>query len=143
MTRWLGLAARLSLGLTFAWAAVAKLPDLRTFAEEVANYQLLPSALVPAAAVAFVGVELACAAALLVGRWVRAASALCGAMLVLFIVALTQALVRGIDLRCGCFGGADLATWGTVWRDVVLLGVAAAAWRWGERANYSTQTPLS
>ncbi len=143
MTRWMGLAARLVLGGVFAWAAVTKLPDLRTFAEEVANYQLLPSALVPLAAVAFVGLELASAAALLVGRWVRAASLLCGAMLVVFIVALTQALVRGIDLRCGCFGGADLATWGTVWRDVALLAVAGVAWRWGEREDYSTHTPLS
>jgi uncharacterized membrane protein YphA (DoxX/SURF4 family) len=141
MTRWLGLAARLVLGLTFAWAAVTKVPDLRTFAEEVANYQLLPSGLVPMAAVAFIGLELAVAAALLAGRWVRAASVLCGALLVAFIVALTQALVRGIDLRCGCFGGADLATWGTVWRDVGLLVVAGVAWRWGER--HSTQTPLS
>jgi putative oxidoreductase len=143
MTRWLGLAARLALGVTFAWAVVTKLPDLRTFAEEVANYQLLPSGLVPFATVAFVGLELVAAVALLLGRWVRAASLLSGALLVAFIVALTQALVRGIDLRCGCFGGADLATWGTVARDVVLLGVSGASWKWGERTTYSTQTPLS
>jgi putative oxidoreductase len=143
MTRWLGLAARLALGVTFAWAAVTKLPDMRTFAEEVANYQILPSGLVPLATVAFVGLELVAGAALILGRWVRAASLLSGALLVAFIVALTQALMRGIDLRCGCFGGADLATWGTVVRDVVLLGVSVVAWRWGERPNYSTQTPLS
>ncbi|MFM2151826.1 MAG: hypothetical protein RL199_261 [Pseudomonadota bacterium] len=143
MTRWLGFAARIVLGATFAWAAVTKVPDLRTFAEEVANYQLLPSAMVPAAAVGFVGLELVAAAALLVGRWVRAASLLSGALLLAFIVALTQALVRGIDLRCGCFGGADLATWGTVARDVVLLALSAAAWQWGDRGGYSTQTPLS
>ncbi len=143
MTRWLGLAARLALGFTFAWAVVTKLPDLRTFAEEVANYQLLPSGLVPLATVGFVGLEFVAAVALLLGRWVRAASLLSGALLVAFIVALTQALVRGIDLRCGCFGGTDLATWSTVARDVVLLGLSAVAWMWGERTDYSTQTPLS
>jgi putative oxidoreductase len=134
MRRWIGLAARVALGLVFIAAAVTKLPDLRTFAEEVANYQLLPAMLVPLAAVAFVGAELVLGASLLAGIWVRASAVLAGAMLVVFIVALSQALVRGIDLRCGCFGGADVATWGTVARDVGLLVVAAVAVRFGEPA---------
>ncbi len=131
MTRLVGLASRVLLGGTFAWAAATKLPDLRAFAEEVANYQLLPPALVPLAAVAFVGLELVVGLALMSGRLVRAASALSAGLLAAFIVALSQALVRGIDLRCGCFGGADLATWGTVGRDVALLGLAGLSWRWG------------
>lgn len=127
MKRVLAVVARLVLGATFVLAAVTKLPDLPSFAEEVANYQLLPAALVPLAALAFVGTELVAGLALLAGVWVRAATALSAAMLVVFIVALTQALARGIDLRCGCFGGAELATWGTVARDVGLLAVAWVA----------------
>jgi len=131
MTRLVGLASRVLLGATFLWAAATKLPDLRAFAEEVANYQLLPPALVPLATVAFVGLELVVGLALMSGRLVRAASALSVGLLAAFILALSQALVRGIDLRCGCFGGADLATWGTVGRDFALLALAGLSWRWG------------
>ena len=44
-----------------------------------------------------------------------------GGMMIAFILGLSQALLRGIDLRCGCFGGAELATWGTVARDALIL----------------------
>jgi len=51
-----------------------------------------------------------------------------------FIAGLSQALLRGIDLRCGCFGGDELATWGTVARDFALLVPAVAvAWPLRER----------
>ena len=134
MRRAVGVGLRVALGGVFVFAALSKLPDLRSFAEAVANYQLLPAKLVPAAALAFCGVELACGVALVVGLYTRAAATLAGAMLVVFIAALSQALVRGIDLRCGCFGGAELATWGTVLRDVVLLGLAIAT-AWSQRAT--------
>ena len=52
-------------------------------------------------------------------------------MLVAFIVALSQALLRGIDLRCGCFGGSELASWWTVARDVVMLVAFGAGLTWG------------
>ena len=51
--------------------------------------------------------------------------------MVVFIVGLTQALLRGIDLRCGCFGGDDVATWWTVVRDVAILLPALAVSVWG------------
>ena len=43
-----------------------------------------------------------------------------------FTVGIAQALVRGIDLRCGCFGTAEPASWETVFRDVVLVAIAGA-----------------
>ena len=39
----------------------------------------------------------------------------------LFVAGLSQALLRGIDLRCGCFGGDEAADWWTVLRDLVML----------------------
>ncbi len=124
--RRLAAAVRIALGAAFLWAAATKLPDLATFAETVANYRMLPAALVPAAAVAVVGVELAAGALLVAGVWARAAAAVSAGLLAIFTAGLSQALARGIDLRCGCFGGAERATWLTVGRDLVLLGAAVA-----------------
>ena len=125
------LAARLLTGAVFLYAAATKLPDLAAFAVDVANYRLLPAALVPPAAAALVGVELLAGLALLLGPWSRAAALLAAGLLVLFIGGLAQALLRGIDLRCGCFGDAEPATWLTVLRDGAFLVPALAVARFG------------
>jgi putative oxidoreductase len=116
---------RLALGAVFLYAAATKLPDMGAFAESIANYRLVPAALVAAAAAAVVGVELAVGVLLVTGVRARAASLAAAALLAVFTVGLSQALLRGIDLRCGCFGGSEKATWITVVRDVALLAAAA------------------
>jgi uncharacterized membrane protein YphA (DoxX/SURF4 family) len=127
-SRWLGTIAALAralLGGLFLYAATTKVHDLARFAEEVADYQLLPASLVPLVAVALPGIEVAAGVLLLVGAWARAAAFVLTGLLLVFIGGLSQSLLRGIDLRCGCFGGTDAATWGTVWRDVAMLPLGA------------------
>ena len=118
--------SRVILGALFVWAAVSKSGDMASFAEEVADYQMLPARLVPVAAAAMPGIEALCGLVLIVGVWARASALVISGLLAVFIAALTQSLLRGIDLRCGCFGGSDAATWGTVWRDVAMLALGAA-----------------
>lgn len=132
MTGSLLLLSRLFVAAIFLTAAGSKVPDLAAFAVDVANYRLLPSALVPHAAAALVGVEILAGLALLLGYWTRAAALLASALMLAFIVGLGQAMLRGIDLSCGCFGsGGDRATWLTVLRDVGFLLPALAVARWG------------
>jgi len=116
--------ARLVLGALFLWASTTKVPDMAAFAESVANYRIAPPALVPALSSAVVGIEMLAGVALLANVWARAAAWVIAALLAGFTVGLTSALVRGIDLACGCFGGNDPATWWTVLRDVALLALA-------------------
>lgn len=118
---WTLTLCRLVTGGLFLWAALTKVGDLHAFAEEVANYQLLPATLVPLVAATLPGIEIVASVALLTGFQARAGATIVTGMLLVFIVGLSQALIRGIDLTCGCFGGADEATWGTVWRDVLML----------------------
>ena len=120
----LARAARIILGGLFLWASVTKVPDMAAFAESVANYRIVPPALVPAVAAVVVGVEIAAGAALVLNVWARAAALVLSALLAVFTVGLASALARGIDLSCGCFGGTAPATWWTVLRDLVLLALA-------------------
>ncbi len=129
--RLLLLACRLSVGVLFVYAAATKLPDMAAFAVDVANYRVVPPALVPLAAAALVGVELVAGTALVVGLWARPAAILASLMLALFAAALAQALLRGIDLECGCFGVPGRATWLTVLRDAGFLVPASAVARFG------------
>jgi len=119
-------ATRIALGALFAYAAATKLPDMAAFAEDVANYRILPPRAVPALGSALVGVELVAGLALAFGVAARGAALVATGLLATFIGALSQALLRGIDLRCGCFGGSEPATWGTVARDALMLAAALA-----------------
>ncbi|HEX7623291.1 MAG TPA: MauE/DoxX family redox-associated membrane protein [Anaeromyxobacteraceae bacterium] len=121
MRRGIVLLARLALGAIFLYAAATKVPDMAAFAKDVANYRLLPAALVPFVAAVVVGIEIAVGLALATGLWARAAALVAAGMLVVFVAGLSQALLRGIDLRCGCFGGDDAADWWTVLRDLAML----------------------
>jgi uncharacterized membrane protein YphA (DoxX/SURF4 family) len=119
-------ALRLVLGGVFLYAAGTKLADMSAFAEQVANFRLLPAATVALTAATLPGIEIVTGALLVLGIAARAAAAIATGLLVVFTGALTLALARGINLECGCFGGADVATWTTVARDIVLLVPALA-----------------
>jgi uncharacterized membrane protein YphA (DoxX/SURF4 family) len=122
---------RIVTGGLFLYAASTKLPDMAMFAGEVANYRMLPAVTVPFVAAIVVGIEIVAGLALVAGVYVRPAAIAISGLLVVFILGLSQALLRGIDLRCGCFGGDEVATWGTVVRDVAMLLPALAVSIWG------------
>lgn len=125
---------RVLLGALFVYAAATKVGDMGQFAEEVANYQLLPPSLVPLVAAALPGIEILAGALLIADIGARGAALVVAGMLLAFTVGLAQALGRGVDLRCGCFGGSEIATWWTVARDVALLAMATLVlWLGGGR----------
>lgn len=97
---------RLGIAAVFLWAAVPKLLDPAAFAEDIANYHVLPDALVGPAAIALPVIELLVAIALVTGVHAPGAALLAGAMMLVFAGAMGQAIARGIDLDCGCFGEA-------------------------------------
>jgi putative oxidoreductase len=117
---------RLAVGALFLYAASTKVPDMAKFAEEVANYRLLPAALVPVVAAVVIGLEIVAGLALVSGIAARPAAVAVSGLLVVFTVGIAQALARGIDLRCGCFGTEEAATWWTVVRDLAILAPALA-----------------
>ncbi|MCA9602665.1 MAG: MauE/DoxX family redox-associated membrane protein [Polyangiales bacterium] len=121
--------ARVVLAAVFVAAAVPKLSDLASFAADVRNYRMLPDAAAPWLATIVPCVELAIAAALLVDRWVRGAAVVAWGLLAAFSLAMGQALVRGINIDCGCFGSATATavSWKTLLRNAALLAVATYA----------------
>jgi hypothetical protein len=124
------LALRAGLALLLVTAAAVKLRDLRAFAAAVAGYRLLPAALAPAAAAAFVAGELLLA----VGLWLdplRASCALGAALLLsLYGIAIALNLARGRrDIDCGCAGplSRQSLSEALVLRNALLAGAALAA----------------
>lgn len=100
----LSLLSRLILAVVFIAAAWPKLWDPQSFLEAISNYRVVPEMYLPYMAVILPSLEILVGLCLLIGINVRAAALLCLAMLSLFIMGMIQAMVRKIDLDCGCFG---------------------------------------
>ncbi len=128
------LAVRLEviLGAIFIYASLHKIADPPDFAHQICNYKLVLGELVNLAAIYLPWIELVTGAALIAGCWGRrGAAALVGAMLIVFIIAISYNLARGHPVDCGCFEGSggltktreqrfDEMRW-TIIRDVGML----------------------
>jgi uncharacterized membrane protein YphA (DoxX/SURF4 family) len=119
---------RLGLGVLFVVAGVAKWRDPTAFATEIANYRWMADT-APWVAATLPAIEVLLGVAVIVApaTWRRAAALGMTGLLVLFTVAVGQAVARGINVDCGCFGGSSgpVSVW-TIARDLGLLGAAAA-----------------
>lgn len=108
---WVGLVARLVLGIVLVVAGGLKLGNLGESAVAVRGYQILPFAWTAPVGYALPIVEVIVGALLIVGlgtRWAAAAGAL---LMVAFVIGIASAWARGISIDCGCFGGGGQVTW--------------------------------
>ncbi|MDB5049623.1 MAG: putative rane protein [Fibrobacteres bacterium] len=116
---------RIGLGLMFLVAAWPKFSSPKGFAILVAQYQFLPHFLVNAFSLWLPAFEITVGIGIIITLWEKEFSALVGLLLLMFIVALGQALVRDLGIACGCFdieGAQDAGeAWFSLIRDVVLL----------------------
>ena len=98
---------RLGLGAMFLYSAWSKIEDPGMFQTMVDNYRMLPACVTALFAVTMPMVELLVGAMFIFTKWTREAAFASAVMLAMFIVALTQAQIRGLDISCGCFSEAE------------------------------------
>jgi uncharacterized membrane protein YphA (DoxX/SURF4 family) len=100
---WLTVRVQIALGLLFVAAALPKLVDPPSFAHMIYNYRLVPGTFVNITALAMPWLELLTGLALILGIWTRTSAALVGALLLVFVAAISANLARGNAIDCGCF----------------------------------------
>lgn len=105
--RILEFAARIAVGLIFLLFGVDKIFHPGDFAGAIENYRLLPEGLVNLLAVVLPWVECLLGLLLLSGQWVRSAALVAAFLLAVFVVAVSIALARGLDINCGCFNTGE------------------------------------
>lgn len=123
MISWLVLACRLAVGGVFLYAAWDKLLHPQAFAQAIHFYRLVPIPLLHSWAHLLPVLELVLGLALVLGVLRRGAALLAGLLTIVFMVAITAALARGLDISCGCFhtdGGHGVGLELLV-RDAILL----------------------
>lgn len=135
---WLTVRVQIALGAIFVAAALPKITDPPSFAHMIYNYRILPGGLIHITALVMPWLELITGLALILGVWVKPARWIIGAMLVVFMVAISINLLRDNAIDCGCFNtsAANLTheerirdMWIVILRDTgMLLMIAQMAW---------------
>jgi putative oxidoreductase len=131
--KYLVFAARLILGAVFIYASLEKIQNPAGFAQAIYNYRMVPESLINIMAIVLPWLELICGVLIIVGVFVRGSALLIGAMLAVFIVALSSAILRGLDISCGCFtleGGRGIAG-KTLVEDILLMVCVGIALLYG------------
>jgi len=129
---WLLTIVRLIAGGFFVYASLDKIVHPEAFAKIVHNYRVLPGGVINIFAVILPWLELFCGMAIMLGTRVKGAAALLAAMLVVFMVAVSSAIARGIKIDCGCFStsgeGARKVGMPLLIQDTALLFLVLIVW---------------
>lgn len=124
---WGIIGVRILLGTVFVYAGWQKIFDPASFAQSIANYQLLPALWGNLAALFLPWLELVCGLTLISGWKMRAGALLITILLLIFMGALALSLYRGIDIHCGCFSveGPPSNLYIDLLRDGIMLAMSA------------------
>jgi putative oxidoreductase len=129
------LLFRLIVGVVFIYASVYKIIEPEQFAKSITYYKALPVAVVNIMAVVMPWLELFTGAMLVFGVFSKSNAFIIAIMLFIFIIAVSQALARGIDISCGCFraeGGERIGA-GLLIRDVIYFLMCLQIMRFDSR----------
>lgn len=101
---WLGLAARLILGVSLAWAGLTKVGRLSANVDQVQLYELpIPGWIEVAVGYVQPPLEIIVGLLLIVGLFTRFNAILGTLAMAVFIAGITWAWSMGLSIDCGCF----------------------------------------
>ena len=124
---WLTLLSRLILGGILVVAGFLKIPHPDKSAMSVRAYELLPVPVANVFGYSLPWVEVGVGLLLVFGIAVRINALIGTLLMVMFIVAISQAWARGLTIDCGCFGsGGQVAKEDTRYLQEILRDVGLA-----------------
>ena len=129
---WIELLARMALGGVFLVAGILKILDPGSLLSATETYQIIPYRWSYWLALYLPWVEVLAGLGILLRKAYPGSLFLITALLAVFLIALTQAWVRGLNIICGCFSKATAESAGRyvfyVTRDLSLLGLVGLLW---------------
>lgn len=132
--RWFLLLLRFVVGGVFLYAGVLKLTDPQAFADSIATFQILPPIAINLVALALPPFEILAGGMVVLGSFVGRTASVLAILTGVFIIALLQAGLRGLEVDCGCFGGGEPSVW-TPWFALMRNGFLLAGCWWLARSS--------
>ena len=99
----IALLCRVILGVILVYASIDKIVHPAEFAKSIGNYNVLPFGLENLLGIVLPILELLVGICLVFGIMLDGSAIITAGMMTVFIIALSQAMIRGIDINCGCF----------------------------------------
>ncbi|NUN68129.1 MAG: DoxX family membrane protein [Bacteroidetes bacterium] len=128
MNRLIRRIFHISLGTFFLLSGLFKGADVGSFAAVISEFDLTPHGWSLAVAVSITGIEIVCGMMMMLGISPRRNAVVLFCLVGVFTIAIVSALLRGIDIACGCFGAASsggiIDRW-TMLRNILLLVLLA------------------
>lgn len=117
------LVFRVIIGVIFIWASLDKIAHVSDFSRAIHNYKIVPISVENIIAISLPWIELLGGLFLIIGYRVKGAATLISFLLAIFIVAVAAALVRNLDISCGCFDTQEGMKIGLnlLFRDIIML----------------------
>jgi uncharacterized membrane protein YphA (DoxX/SURF4 family) len=115
---------RIILGAILVYASIDKMANTGDFLKIIHNYKLLPVSFENLFAIFLPWLEFLTGIFLVIGKFEKGALLIYNGLLLIFVIALSQALVRGLDISCGCFSVKPSSTsevWLRVAEDIIIL----------------------
>lgn len=145
---WVGLIARLVLGIALVAAGALKVGKPLVSARAVQAYQIFPFEVAAYIGYALPVVEIIVGALLVVGLFTRAAAAVGTLLMIAFVIGIASAWARGLTIDCGCFGGggqigAEQTQYPQEIARDVLFALCGAWLVWRPRSAFALDTRLS
>jgi putative oxidoreductase len=118
------ILVRIVLGGILMYASMDKLANMGDFLKIIHNYKMLPVSLENLLAIFLPWLEFITGFCLVIGKFNKGSLLIYNVLLIIFIIALSQALIRGLDINCGCFSVRPSSTsevWLRVIEDFIML----------------------
>ena len=132
------LISRIILGAVLIVASFDKILHPEAFAKVIGNYNVLPFGLENILAIILPTLELFIGCCLILGIMLDGSAIITAGMMIVFIFALSQAMIRGIDVSCGCFNVSEAEEGSQIGfrriiEDIIFLGLSIMLLNRGER----------
>jgi len=143
--RYLIVTTRIILGAVFLWASFGKILEPGDFARSISNYHIVPFGIENIVALILPWLELLIGMGLILGIMVDGSVQISAILLVMFILMIGQAMLRGFNIECGCgLKEGEMIGLNKILENIVFLGGAYIVMQRKKRFfEIFPKTPLS
>mgnify|MGYP001213712753 FL=1 len=145
LDRYLIVITRIILGAVFLWASFGKIMEPGDFARSISNYHIVPFGIENIIALILPWLELLIGMGLILGIMVDGSVQISAILLIMFILMIGQAMLRGFNIECGCgLKEGEMIGLNKILENIVFLGGAYIVMQRKKRFfEIFPKTPLS